>query len=111
MPRKKRKTIKNMILASCILGLMSGIVSQATIRITSYQNLKLVGTSGSVYRNTATGTQSPPLTTYLYSGIRRGSSMGYSFGSPVGGNQVYLTAYSPNMSGAYSEMQGTATIR
>lgn len=112
MTKRISKKLKSTILGCCALIFFSAIVTEARIVITTNQSLDLVGSSGSVYRNTAKGYRNnSSLSDYLYSGIRRGSNTGFTWGAPAGGNKVYLTAYSPSMVGSYSQMQGSAMVR
>ncbi|MCP1111513.1 hypothetical protein M2145_002898 [Lachnospiraceae bacterium PF1-21] len=106
-----KQNIKKIIISCLMLVFVAGFTAKASMVITVYQSLQTQGTSGSAYRNVAQATQSAPNNTYLYSGIRRGSSSGYTYGNPAGGNIIYVTAYSPYMAGAYNQLSGTAFVR
>ena len=95
-----------------VLTMGFGMISQAAIKITQSEKLLLAGTSGSVWKNEAKGTrQNSSIKDSLYSGIKRTGDVGYRYGNPVGGNKVYLTAYSGTLLGPSTKLKGTAMVK
>lgn len=108
---RKKKKIKSTLVAVLALVMVMGITTQAKIAITQTQKLQLVGTSSSVWKNVAKGNRTnSSIKDSLYSGIKGPGDSAPRFGRPVGGNKVYLTAYSPALAGKKSKLKGAAMV-